>query len=247
MGYDMHWRKLGDTEETDVVAARAVWDAALAARDALPREEAGQFNVAKAKETGDWDAHEVYDGRTERYRSAQDAVMAASAAQDGARVSYFRLNITGMGLWYTAMRELGMVFDGPDHPPFPDVEEYGVNHDDVERVEHPEHFTDAPPVDEETREKALRYIAAVDEVLTWHGAEIPGIPAHKFSSNDGWIVLPAECDAALRIYTAKLNEVGQDSMHNLIDNLIGPGARGRWGQWLAYLNGAITHDGFTVD
>lgn len=49
---------------------------------------------------------------------------------------------------------------------------------------------------------------------------------------------------ALRIYRARLGELGEDAMHNYIDNKIG--SRGRWGQWLAYLDGAITHDGFEV-
>jgi hypothetical protein len=45
---------------------------------------------------------------------------------------------------------------------------------------------------------------------------------------------------------AKLEEVGQDSMDNLIENMTWKGGRVRWAQWLAYLNGAVSHDGFEV-
>jgi hypothetical protein len=168
-------------------------------------------------------------------------------AQVTAGASYFRLNIFGMGVWCEVMYDLGMVFEAGEHPEWPEIKSYGITWDDVARAEDPESFTGEPPLDAETTEKAHRYLAARHEVLTWHGPEIPGIPGipgHKFGSNDGWIVLPAECDAALRIYAAKLNEIGADAMHNFIDNKIGN--RGRWGQWLAYLNGAISHDGFEV-
>ena len=246
MGYDMHWRKKDASEEAAVAAAQEVWDAAIRERNALPRMEGGDWNHAKAEALGDWEAHEAYDGRTERYIAAQDKVMAASAALDAARVSYFRLNIHGMGLWCDIMAELGMTFSAPDHPEWPEVESYGITDDDVDRVKYPEEYGDAEPLDEETREKVLRYIAAQDDVLSWHGPEVPGIPEHKFSSNDGWVVLPAECAAALDIYRRKLDEIGEDAMHNFLDNRTGSRGRGRWAQWLAYLNGAITHDGFEV-
>jgi hypothetical protein len=245
VGYDMHWRKVDPSEEAAVAAARAVWDVTIAERNALNSEK-GMFNHEKAKALGDWDSHDVYDGRTERYKRAYDKAHAAYMAMSDAENSYFRLNITGMGIWRGLMGELGMIFDAGELPEWPKIEAYGVTWDDVERVEDPGFCADKPALDEETAERAGRYIAERDELLAWHGPEVPGIPVHKFGSNDGWVVLPAECQAALAIYMAKLEEVGQDSMGNLIENMAGPWARGRWAQWLAYLNGAVTHDGFEV-
>ena len=244
MGYDMHWRKKDVAEEADVAAARAIWNEAIEARNALPKSEQGTFNIEKAKAGRDWDAHDVYDGRTARYIAAQDAVMAASADVDAAKVSYFRLNIWGMGRAHDLMAELGMTFADDPHPPWPEPEAYGTTHDLVEAVKYPE-YDSGVTLTEEQREAAGKYLAEHDRILSWHGrTDTPGIPDHKFSSNDGWIVLPAECEAALRIYTAQLKELGEDAMRNLIDNRFGN--RGRWGQWLAYMQGAITHDGFEV-
>jgi hypothetical protein len=246
MGYDMYWRKIDPSEAQAVEAAREVWNQALKVRDALPEDEKGTFNRAKADAEfdGDWDAHGAYDGRTDRYIAAQDAVMAASRAQDEAEQSYFRLNIFGMSAWADLMYELGMIFDDGEHPAWPKAEDFGITDEDVEAVEYPEFFTTPPALTDAQRTAAQKYLTELDRILAWHGKETPGIPAHKFGSNDGWIVLPAECQAALAIYVAKLEEIGQDAMRNLVENKIG--RPGRWAQWLAYLNGAITHDGFEV-
>jgi hypothetical protein len=220
MGYDMTWRKVDDSEEAAVRAAREAWNRAIAARDALPADSAER-------------------------QAAQNAVLAASAEEDAAEHSYFRLNMRGMGSWVDLMAELGMVFNAGRHPAWPEIESFGITYDDLERVESPEYFKDEPPLDEEMAEKARRYIAERDALLAWHGPEIPGIPEHKFGSNDGWIVTPPECQAALAIYMAKLEEVGQDVIGNLIENRVGE-RKGKWAQWLAYLNGAVSHDGFEV-
>ena len=155
---------------------------------------------------------------------------------------YFRLNIWGMSRYREYMAERGMVFDAGQHPDWPDGDE-GL-YELADRLRYPEYYTDKPPLTEDETRRAKEHEAANDAVLSWHGPETPGIPIHKFGSNDGWIVLPVECQAALGIYMAKLEEVGQDAMANLIDNKAGN--RGHWAQWLAYLNGAITHDGFEV-
>ena len=144
---------------------------------------------------------------------------------------YFRLNIFGMSRYRSYMTERGMVFDAPEHPPFPEVEAYAVTHDDVERVECPEYFQDDAPPGAETTEKVRRYLAALDDVLAWHGPEIPGIPVHKFGSNDGWIVLPAECAAA--VSAARQYPPPE-------------GAGDYWDEWIDYLDRASRADGFEV-
>lgn len=241
MGYDMHWRKKDPSEEAAVAAARDLCDKAVRVRNALPESERGNLRPG----TRDFDAHESWAGRTERYAKAQDAVSAAYEDMYAAEVSYFRLNIFGMGRWREVMYELGMIYDDGPHPDWPEIEDFGITWEQVEQAESPEFYTDQPPLAPEVAAKVREYRARQDRILAWHGhADTPGIPAHKFGSNDGWIVLPAECEAALRIYTAKLEEIGRDAMDNLIGNRIGN--RGRWAQWLAYLNGAISHDGFEV-
>ena len=72
---------------------------------------------------------------------------------------------------------------------------------------------------------------AVDAVLSWHGPEMPGIPAHKFWSNDGWIVTPAECQAAVR--TGRASPPPAEHA-------------GIWERWLDYLDRASHHEGFEV-
>lgn len=141
------------------------------------------------------------------------------AADEG---TYFRLNVWGMVTYCEHMAERGMVFEAGQHPPFPDG-----GWEAADRIRFPGDYPDAPPLTD------ADYLAAktLEEVLAWHGPEIPGIPLHKFSTNDGWIVTPAECEAAWRI--------GKDQ----------PAPEERpdyWRQWLDYLRRAASAGGFEV-
>ena len=157
--------------------------------------------------------------------------------------SYFRLNIFGMSRYVDLMHELGMVFDDDEPPAWPKPDDFGTTYDMVEVIDYPEYPSDTVPTDDQ-RAGTEKYIAERDRVLAWHGREVPGIPAHKFSANDGWIVTPVECESALRLYMAKLEEIGLDAVGNLVENR--KAEPGRWAAWLRYLRGAITHDGFKV-
>lgn len=244
MGYDMRWRKIDPSETAGVAAAADLRQAAFRERDALPKDERGTINVERFRENHDDQDHANWDGRSDRYARAQDAVMEASRESDAAEVSYFRLNMWGMSAFADVMYEIGMAFDDEPHPDWPKYEDYGVTQEQVEVIEYPDYDSGATLTDGQ-REATGRYLAEQQRVLAWHGKEVPGIPIGKFGSNDGWIVTPAECKGALAIYMAKLDEVGRDDMDNLLRNKIGE-RFGKWGQWLAYLNGAITHDGFEV-
>lgn len=124
---------------------------------------------------------------------------------DYAEPGYFRLNAWGMRWCLGEMAARHMIFDAGRPPEFPDVADW------------------EPMTDADRR--------ALDEVLSWHGPEVPGIPAHKFGTNDGWIVTPAECEAALQ-----LAEKWPPPAEN-------PEV---WKRWLDYLSRAREHQGFEV-
>jgi hypothetical protein len=242
MGYDMRWRKADPSEAEVVAILRAEFRAACDVRDALPRSEAGIFR----RGADDMDGHESFDGRTERYARAQDAVTAASREVNDAERSYFRLNIHGMGRYRNLMEDLGMAFEDDPQPPFPKPEDHGTNWEDIEAAEYPEdhagyEWTDSRLV------AALKHVEAVNAVLAFHGkADTPGIPLHKFGSNDGWIVVPAECEAAVRIWRGFVATEGEDAALNYLANKLGEGNADYWLKWIAYLAGAARHDGFEV-
>ena len=247
MGYDMRYRRADPDEAAEVEFARMVFHSVCDERDALPKAEAGQFNGERAKALGDWEAHEVYDGRTARFIEAQDKVRATSRAMYAAEKSYFRLNISGMGAVCSLMAKVGMAFDDPTFPGrFPQAEEFGTDDDHGWALRDPEDYPDVTFTDEEAV-AAARYQEAVNAHLDWHGTEQPGIPLHKFSSNDGWHVLPAEADAAVRIWQQFVAGNGEETAANLVNNTLWEGAMGdHWARWLTYLAGAVRHDGFEV-
>ena len=249
MGYDMRYRKADPDEKAAVEFASAVFRKARDERDALPGEERGVLNTERCKQEGiDWDSHEAHDGRTDRYRAAQDKVSAAMDEMRDAEKSYFRLNVWGMSRYENLMTRLGMVFTDPsERPEWPKPEEYGTTYDDVDALESPEFYPDKQWNDDALR-AAVAYKQAQDEILSWHGVEVPGIPEHKFSSNDGWIVLPAECEAAVRIWRQFLADEGEEQTLAVVGEYLGEGD-GRadyWFKWIGYLAGAVTHGGFEV-
>jgi hypothetical protein len=246
MGYDMRWRKADPAEAEAVAALRAEFYAACAARDELPKSERGVPDMAAIRAGGGTDSHDCYPGRTARFIAAQDQVDAAMEAMSDAEASYFRLNIHGMGRWRDLMERLGMAFEDDPHPPFPKIEDHGTDWDDVEAVGYPEDHAGYEWTDERLR-AALGYREAVNAVLAFHGkADTPGIPLHKFGSNDGWIVLPVECEAAVRTWRDFVAAEGDEAAVNLVGNVLGEGRMDYWLKWIAYLAGAARHDGFEV-
>lgn len=242
MGYDMRWRTVDPGEKEAVAAAREVWHAALRERDELPDMEHGTWIPGSA----DPEAHESYAGRTQRYIKAQDKVMAASREMDAAENSYFRLNIWGMGRYRGLMETLGMAFEDDPHPDWPKMGDFGTNDDDVDAADYPEGSPGYEWTDERLR-AALTYREQVNCVLAFHGqADTPGIPLHKFGSNDGWIVLPVECEAAVRTWQDFVAKEGDEAALNFVTNTLGEGRTDYWLEWIKYLAGAARHDGFLV-
>jgi hypothetical protein len=144
---------------------------------------------------------------------------------DGNGEGYFRLNVWGMRWCRDEMAARGMLFDAGPYPAWPEGD-----YDLIDRLRFPEYYDD--PLTPEKEREAKTLADAVDAVLSWHGPEIPGIPAHKFSSNDGWIVTPAECEATVRI-AAEHAPVSEEHAE-------------RWRKWIAFMHRASKHGGFEV-
>lgn len=110
--------------------------------------------------------------------------------------SYLRRNIFGMSAVRDNMEKLGMGFWAEDYlprPGYPNSDAYGVDFEEWEG-------TDGEWHSGWQGERAEEYEKALAEHLAWHGPEVPGIPLHKFCSNDGWHVTKEECRAALHLY-----------------------------------------------
>lgn len=158
---------------------------------------------------------------------------------------YFRLNIWGMGKALDAMHELGMlnsVGPGGWGLPWPRETDYGLPEDfpvwDYDDESVPE--TLSP----ELRAALERYKAALDEHRRAGNMDAPGIPVHKFSSNDGWIVTPIECASALTIY----NRVDPDDAAKVlaVTGWDADESRQTWDDWIAYLRRAVDAGGIQV-
>lgn len=84
-----------------------------------------------------------------------------------------------------AMVDLGMAFVS-EVPEFPDSEH--LDHTD---------FLDGQPI----TDLARAYVDELERVRAEHQPTfLPGIPSHKLTSGDGWLVTPAECSEALASY-----------------------------------------------
>ena len=244
MGYDMRWITRDPAEKGIVEALQKEFEAACAERNALPKSERGTFDMEAARAGADWESDEANPGRSTRYRAAQDKVHAAMEAMGKAEKSYFRLNIWGMGRYRDLMERLGMAFEDDPHPPFPKYEDYGTDADDADAAENPEYYENYTWTDERLR-SALKYREAVNAVLAFHGrTDTPGIPLHKLGSNDGWHVVPAECEAAVRTWQQFVRDEGEEAALNFVDNSVN--GSDYWLEWIAYLDGAARHGGFRV-
>lgn len=100
--------------------------------------------------------------------------------------TYLRRNIFGMGTQLDMLAKYDMVYDSVGYPK-------------VDWPDYPghEHFNgDGDPVTEAGRV----YDMAIAAHLKATYDERPGLPAHKFSTNDGWWVTPAECLSAIQLW-----------------------------------------------
>lgn len=147
---------------------------------------------------------------------SQEAVSEAYDAMYAADLSYFRLNIWGMGEYRTSMAKLGMAHNKGDHPRFPD---WNPEWNEVEDYESLPEYQVYEDLCKKARSASVEY---------------PGIPIWKFCSNDGWIVTPIECMSALKIWEA-------EGCPNPDE-----GEPEYWLRWIDYLRRASEHGGFEV-
>lgn len=239
MGYDMYLVENADDQEF-IQAAQAAWNEAVDARDALPKEEQGTFRGAEAFQEGLYfDDPRAWTGQTERYTAAQAAVNQASDALDKARVSYFRLNIHGMGRYLGIMDALNMLQPTrrEDRPEWPDAPERDSFYNELEALEE-----GGPDAEASAPADVVAFHKAHQEVLTWHPEIVLGMAEHKFGSNDDWRVTPEEIKAALETY--------HDTSAERIQAVLAAAGLGDdadyWLRWIGFLMLGAEHGGIRV-
>jgi len=208
MGYDMTIVQERDQEEKAAIAAAAAHVKTLPSPHRLPEGEERE--------------------------AAEKAWKAGWKAYDDADRSYFRLNIWGMSHCCDAMASFRML-TREEAPHFPRLEEFGL----TEWPEDPAHYEgDARAKAEAELTDADRgYLAAVEATLAFEPVPVRGIPVGKFSSNDGWLVTPAQCEAALAAW-----RVQPAATRARVEGEIG-----WWASWIAYLTYAKDRGGFRVN
>lgn len=246
MGYDLYWRRAPRDEARNIAAAKEVVDKLYSERDALPESEKGTLNIDAVMKNGvDFDSPDAFTGQSDRCRALRQRIKEAHAAYNAAERSYFRFNMSGMSAACRVMLVTEMTFYDDPRPPWPAAAEFGITNEHVNAARYPQDYPHIT-LNDELLLQVARYNDAQDKVLQFHGkTDTPGIPDHKFGSNDGWIVLPVECEAAARIWDTWAHVSGDNAVNIVIDKLFG-GAHGYWREWVAWLREAARHDGFTV-
>jgi hypothetical protein len=216
-------------------------------RDALPEEERGR---ATREELMHFD-YEAPANASERYRQAQRVSHEAYEAAQAIRQNYFRLNIFAMGHYVDVMRTFDMVVDVPEehrypHAPWKNEPNESELWDIYYEWENGE-FTDGDVVD---RWKFVEYSHELEAYLASSSDSAKNrIPTYKFGTNDGWIVTPVECRAAVeraRSYTDDEVRAAFSAVHRnaTVERL--NEALSYWHKWIKFIEGAAEHEGFEV-
>lgn len=222
MGYDYSYLSKTNTEDEDYEQLRADWQEAIDAQHAADIP----MKVAFGNDPATPEQEKLMRRERETYR---EMVLASGN---------YHLNIWGARMVGNIMCDLGLSFEVEDRPPFPQWEDYGFDRNDpnygLDPVRDLEEWTG--PI----TEGHLAYRTAVNDLLVWHGPEIPGIPRHKIhGSNDGWIVLPVEIEASLKI----LAGIPESRVQHVLDQRA-EGYPEVWNAWVQFLTGAVDHNGF---
>lgn len=260
MGYDMHW-KIPPDEAMRAIYERAseAFNVAVVARDALPRDERGTW------QRGD-DPDGAPANASDRYKAAQVRVTEAYDAMMKAQPGYFRLNIWGMLIYRDLLERLEVGYWPDSSPEWPDCPFEGQmrvdfwEHDDwdsEQRIEYEAQYPGRLAAFRAHQDQLDAHRAWVPEDATYKAEEggetrlvWRGINLEKFSSNDGWLVLPEECNAALRIIAAVPPDHLDAELRAAYPDSDKPGVmeniRNLWQEWVHFLIGAEHHGGFEV-
>lgn len=142
---------------------------------------------------------------------AQKRVQEAYDAMSEAEPFYFRLNIFGMHRYMGGMDELGMLDWEAREPDFGTLPERQGEEDEA-------------------------YEEAVEALVTRTAERPRGLPGYKFGTNDGWLVAPAEIEAALKDY--KRPDADFFARHEIEEDY--------WDEWIQFLRRAVERGGFRV-
>lgn len=202
----------------------------------LERDESRDAEKAAAERDFDLAAQErnkIEDRSSPEYAQAQAKVEEAYGRIRDADLNYFRLNNGGMGTMREHMYRLGMLAtEYADLPPWPAVDDFGLTQEEV--------WSGAVPA--EKAEAYERFQAAHDAVVRWSPPDEPGIPVHKFGSNDGWVVTPRDIEGAL----AMLDKAPAAQVEAIRADWREEGGTSYFDDWLDFLRRAQAGQGFEV-
>lgn len=206
-----------------------------------------------AKEAAEAAFHAAVEHRSEserrpaEYTEAQAEVSRAYETLLLADVSYFRLNIGGMGRFTEIMDQFGMLKDTHpgDWPEKPEGLTWDqVNAVDPDNADDPDYAETFEAMTDEQRTAARAHNEIVEAHLRAHDRDTPGIAVHKlYSTNDGWLVTPGEIGYALKVY----DETDAERRDKILTAGGMPeGERDYWDAWIGYLRRAMSRGGFRV-
>jgi hypothetical protein len=152
---------------------------------------------------------------------------------------YFRLNLSGMGRFYEAMHQLGMLYDSRSPGAWP-----AAPSQRIEELMYTLDSGEQPSGTPEELGQARTYAEAIRKHLAAHPPGGDVIPTHKFSTNDGWIVTSDEIKAALAVHDSIDPETATRRLTRTV--LTQPNEMEYWFRWIAYLRRAVDHEGFEV-
>lgn len=153
------------------------------------------------------------------------------------------------------MTAFGMAFEDDPRPKWPEPKDYGCTYEDWNAVRYPEdadYDLHRDLLTPEREQKAAIYDAAVETFRAWHGKkDEPGIPRHKFITNDFWHVTEDECKGALEVWEKvkesfgdrKVEGTDENALELLIERSVDLDT---WAEWIAFIELASIRGGFRV-
>lgn len=171
--------------------------------------------------------------------------------------SSFSANESGMRSLCAVMSMLGLTVNTGPAPLWPRAETFGTSNEMVCAITYPHDATYEPvrqAMTDEDRQKVAAYRNAEEAHRRWHGptATVKGIPAHKFVTNDLWLVTPEECRATIHRWhkLCRADNGGEQAVAEAIGRALQlslvPGGAAWWLEWIRFVEGAVTHGGFRV-